>query len=114
MFEVKYSDKQVYEVAKDKADGMSMEDICKKHNLTENQVDYIIYQRLKKENEERGLEPDAVVTVVDSSPEPVSISATVNVGSVSSTGSVNLQNNTEVPAPPPSLFRKLFGWLLGK
>lgn len=112
MFEVKYSDKQVYEVAKDKADGMSMEDICKKHNLTENQVDYIIYQRLKKENEERGLEPDAVVTVVDSSPENISVSASVSVGSVTATGQTEKQ--PEVPAPPPSLFRKLFGWLLGK
>lgn len=116
MFEEKYSDELVYDIANDKRQGMSIEMLAEKYHLTESQVEYIVYKRLRKENEERGLDKDAVVslTVVDSKPEEQSTSASITVSGVTSSGEVNLQETpTEVPAPPTSWFKRVWRFWFG-
>jgi hypothetical protein len=100
MFEEKYSDELVYDIAEDKQMGMKVPELAQKYNLTEGQIEYIVYVRLRKENEERGLPKDAVV---DSKPEDLSVEATVTVGGV----------GVEVPAPPTNWLKRLWRFWVG-
>lgn len=112
MFEEKYSDELVYDIANDKQQGMSIEMLAEKYHLTESQVEYIVYKRLRRENEERGLDKDAVVTLVDQKPEPSTTNTTINITGVSSSAKVNTKQ-PEVPAPPTNWFKRAWRFWFG-
>ena len=112
MFEEKYSDELVYDIAEDKQMGMKVPELAQKYNLTEGQIEYIVYVRLRKENEERGLPKDAVV---DSKTETVVAVTGVGTSMAQTVMGVEIKakKDEEVPAPPTNWFKKWWRFWFG-
>jgi replication initiation and membrane attachment protein DnaB len=54
-FNEKWDDAMIYQIAADKAQGMTIKQLAAKYKMTQQQVKYVVYRRLKNENIERGL-----------------------------------------------------------
>ena len=54
-FNEKWNDAMIYQIAADKAQGMTIKQLAAKYKMTQQQVKYVVYRRLKNENIERGL-----------------------------------------------------------
>jgi len=54
-FNEKWDDATIYQIAADKAQGMTIKQLAAKYKMTQQQVKYVVYRRLKNENIERGL-----------------------------------------------------------
>lgn len=54
-FNEKWDDATIYQISADKAQGMTIKQLAAKYNMTQQQVKYVVYRRLKNENIERGL-----------------------------------------------------------
>lgn len=79
-FNEKWDDATIYQIAADKAQGMTIKQLAAKYKMTQQQVKYVVYRRLKNENIERGLAITNVALkeagVVDPTTENVTITVT--------------------------------------
>ena len=81
-FNEKWDDATIYQISADKAQGMTIKQLAAKYNMTQQQVKYVVYRRLKNENIERGLAitnvalKEAGVTDAKTKTESVTITVT--------------------------------------
>ena len=59
-FNEKWSDQTVYNLAADREAGLTIKQLAKKYKMTDSQVKYVLYKRVKNENKIRGLPIDNV------------------------------------------------------
>ena len=80
-FNEKWDDAMIYQIAADKAQGMTIKQLAAKYKMTQQQVKYVVYRRLKNENIERGLAITNVALkeagVADAKPKNESVTITV-------------------------------------
>jgi hypothetical protein len=80
-FNEKWDDAMIYQIAADKAQGMTIKQLAAKYKMTQQQVKYVVYRRLKNENIERGLAITNVALkeagVVAAKPKAESVTITV-------------------------------------
>jgi hypothetical protein len=80
-FNEKWDDAMIYQIAADKAQGMTIKQLAAKYKMTQQQVKYVVYRRLKNENIERGLAITNVALkeagVADAKPKTESVTITV-------------------------------------
>lgn len=84
-FNEKWNDAMIYQIAADKAQGMTIKQLAAKYKMTQQQVKYVVYRRLKNENIERGLPITNVALkeagVADAKPKTKTESVTITVTS---------------------------------
>jgi len=84
-FNEKWDDAMIYQIAADKAQGMTIKQLAAKYKMTQQQVKYVVYRRLKNENIERGLAITNVALkeagVADAKPKTKTESVTITVTS---------------------------------
>jgi len=84
-FNEKWNDAMIYQIAADKAQGMTIKQLAAKYKMTQQQVKYVVYRRLKNENIERGLAITNVALkeagVADAKPKTKTESVTITVTS---------------------------------
>jgi len=84
-FNEKWNDAMIYQIAADKAQGMTIKQLAAKYQMTQQQVKYVVYRRLKNENIERGLAITNVALkeagVADAKPKTKTESVTITVTS---------------------------------
>ena len=110
-FNEKWDDAMIYQIAADKAQGMTIKQLAAKYKMTQQQVKYVVYRRLKNENIERGLAitnvalKEAGVAAVKPKAENVTITVT-SVGTAAPDPVPSAQKTTVTTAVDQGVFDK--------
>lgn len=116
-FNEKWDDATIYQMGADKQAGMTIKQLAAKYKMTQQQVKYVVYRRLKNENLERGL-PIANVALKEAGVVgPTTENVTITVTSAGMVAPDPVFKIEEPPAQPEpvhrgpwaTLWHKLFG-----